>query len=472
MKTIKTRFPPSPTGHLHLGGARTALFNWLFARHHGGVFLLRFEDTDQERSRQEYVDSIREALEWLGLHWDEGPYFQMKRLEIYQEFAQRLWEEGKAYYCECPPELLDQKRQKALAEGRKPKYDGTCRDKGLGPGPGRVLRFKAPLVGTTVVEDLIRGAIAFDHQELDDFVLMRPDGIPTYQFAVVVDDLTMGITHVIRGDDHLSNTPKQILLFEALGAQPPRYAHVPMILGPDGSRLSKRHGALSILAYRDEGFLPQALRNYLVRLGWSYGDQEIFSLDEMIEKFDLSRVSKSPARFDPDKLLAINAHYIRQEPTLELAKAVLPFLSQIGINISDPEDQRFLKAVESVKPRARTLKEMAEMMRFYFVDDEQIEYDPKGAKKFFKPEIIPVMEELIQKLEQIPQFDEKNLESLFRGLAEEHGLKLKQIAQPVRLALTGRTVSPGLFEIMDILGKDVVLNRLKRAIEFIQKGAN
>ncbi len=468
MSKVKTRFPPSPTGHLHLGGARTALFNWLFARHHGGIFLLRFEDTDRERSRPEYVDSIREALEWLGLHWDEGPYFQMERLEIYREFAERLYREGKAYYCECPPELLEEKRKKALAEGRKPKYDATCREKDLGPGPGRVLRFKTPPVGTTVVEDLIRGPVAFDHQELDDFVLMRPDGIPTYQFAVVVDDLTMGITHVIRGDDHLSNTPKQILLFQALGANPPKYAHVPMILGPDGSRLSKRHGALSILAYRDEGFLPQALRNYLVRLGWSYGDQEIFSLEEMIEKFDLSRVSKSPARFDPDKLLALNAHYIRQEPTEKLAQEVLPFLKSLGIEIPDPQDPRFLKAVESVKPRARTLKEMAEMMRFYFVDE--IEFDPKAADKFLKEEIAPVLERLVQELEALPEFREENLERLFRSLAEEYQLKLKHIAQPVRVALTGRTVSPGLFEIMDILGKETVLKRLKRALEYLRGG--
>ncbi len=465
---VKTRFPPSPTGHLHLGGARTALFNWLFARHHGGIFLLRFEDTDRERSRQEYVDSIREALEWLGLLWDEGPYFQMERLEIYQEFARRLYEEGKAYYCECPPELLEEKRKKALAEGRKPKYDGTCREKGLGPGPGRVLRFKTPLVGTTVVEDLIRGAVAFDHQELDDFVLLRPDGIPTYQFAVVIDDLTMEITHVIRGDDHLSNTPKQILLFQALGAEPPKYAHVPMILGPDGSRLSKRHGALSILAYRDEGFLPQALRNYLVRLGWSYGDQEIFSLEEMIEKFDLSRVSKSAARFDPDKLLALNAHYIRQEPTERLAREVIPFLKSLGVEIPNPQEPRFLKAVESVKPRARTLKEMAEMMRFYFVDE--IEFDPKAVDKFLKEEIAPVLERLVREIEGLPEFNEEVLERLFRNLAEEYQLKLKHIAQPVRVALTGRTVSPGLFEVMDILGKETVVKRLKKALQYLKGG--
>ncbi|NPA49835.1 MAG: glutamate--tRNA ligase [Thermodesulfobacteria bacterium] len=470
MSKVKTRFPPSPTGHLHLGGARTALFNWLFAKHHGGVFLLRFEDTDRERSKQEYVDSIKEALEWLELFWDEGPYFQTQRLEVYASYARKLFEEGKAYYCECPPELLDKKRKQALAEGRKPKYDGTCREKGLGPGPGRVLRFKCPQVGTTVVEDLIRGPVVFDHQELDDFVLMRPDGVPTYQFAVVIDDLTMGITHVIRGDDHLSNTPKQILLFEALGATPPKYAHVPMILGPDGTRLSKRHGALSILAYRDEGYLPQAMRNYLVRLGWSYGDQEIFTLDEMIEKFDLSRVSKSPARFDPDKLLALNAHYIRQEDTTRLAEMVRPFLEKLGVTPPPTEDPKFLKAVESVKPRARTLKEMAEMMRFYFVPE--VEYEEKAARKFLTPEIAPALKELTKRLEALPSFEEDSLEKLFRDLAAEFQLKLKHIAQPVRVALTGRTVSPGLFEIMDILGKETVLKRLRKALEYIEEAQN
>lgn len=468
MNKVKTRFPPSPTGYLHIGGARTALFNWLFARHHQGIFLLRFEDTDRERSRQEFVDSIKEALEWLELFWDEGPYFQLERLEIYREYAKRLYEEGKAYYCECPPEVLEQKRKQALAEGRKPKYDGTCRHRGLGPGPGRVLRFRCPEFGTTVVEDLIRGSIAFDHQELDDFVLMRADGTPTYQFAVVIDDLTMGITHVIRGDDHLSNTPKQILLYQALEATPPRFAHVPMILGPDGSRLSKRHGALSILAYREAGYLPQALRNYLVRLGWSYGDQEIFTLEEMIEKFDLSRVSKSPARFDPDKLLALNAYYIRQETTERLAELVKPFLAQL--EIKDPEEAKLLKAVETVKPRARTLAEMAEMMHFYFVDE--FEYEEKGVKKFFKPEIIPVFERLIQEIENISSFDEETLEKLFRGLAEEYQLKLKHIAQPVRLALTGRTVSPGLFEVMNVLGKETVLKRLKKALNYLKGKVN
>ncbi|RUM88882.1 MAG: glutamate--tRNA ligase [Thermodesulfatator sp.] len=467
MRQIKTRFPPSPTGHLHLGGARTALFNWLFARHHQGVFVLRFEDTDRERSRPEFVDSIREALEWLGLHWDEGPYFQSQRLEIYREYARRLYEEGKAYYCACPPEELERKRKEALAAGRKPGYDGTCREKGLPPGPGRVLRLKVPPTGSTVVEDLIRGPVAFDHRELDDFILLRSDGTPTYHLAVVVDDLTMGITHVIRGDDHLSNTPKQILLYQALGAEPPRFAHVPMILGPDGQRLSKRHGARSILEYREEGYLPQALRNYLVRLGWSYGDQEIFTLEEMIERFDLSRVSRSAARFDPEKLLALNAHWLRATPLKELAEEVKPFLRRLGLPL--PREDYLQAALATVQPRARTLKEAAEMLTFYLV--EEVEYQPEAARKFLTPEIAPVLERLLRALEEV-EFTDEALERLFRGMAEETGLKLKKIAQPVRVALTGKTVSPGLFEIMRILGRERVLRRLKRALNYLQGGAS
>ncbi|WP_297056095.1 glutamate--tRNA ligase [Thermosulfurimonas sp.] len=464
MSAVKTRFPPSPTGHLHLGGARTALFNWLFARHHQGSFVLRFEDTDRERSRQEYVDSIREALEWLGLEWDEGPYFQSERLDLYREYAHKLYQSGHAYYCECPPEELERKRKEALASGRKPGYDGTCREKDLGPGPGRVLRLRVPRPGVTVVEDLIRGAVSFDHSEIDDFILLRSDGSPTYHLAVVVDDLTMGITHVIRGDDHLSNTPKQLLLYRALEASPPFFAHVPMILGPDGARLSKRHGARSVLEYREEGYLPQALRNYLVRLGWSWGDQEIFTLEEMIEKFDLSRINKAAARFDPEKLLAVNAYWLRATPTPKLAEEVLPFLRKLGLPV--PEDRRYLEeALETVKPRARTLLEAAEMLRFYLV--EEIDYDPEAARKFLTPDIAPVLERLLEELSRV-EFKDEPLERLFRGLAEETGLKLKKIAQPVRVALTGKTVSPGLFEIMRILGRERVLRRLRRALEFIR----
>ncbi len=424
---------------------------------------MRFEDTDRERSKKEYVDSIREALEWLGLYWDEGPYFQSERFDLYREFARRLYEEGKAYWCECSAEELEKKRKEALSAGRKPMYDRTCREKDLGPAPGRVLRFKTPLVGTTVVEDLIRGAVAFDHSEIDDFVLLRSDGTPTYQLAVVVDDITMGITHVIRGDDHLSNTPKQILLYEALGVKPPEFAHVPMILGPDGTRLSKRHGALSVLAYRDQGYLPHALRNYLVRLGWSYGDQEIFTLEEMIEKFDIRRVNKSAARFDPDKLLATNAYWLRNTPTEELSKLVRPFLKRLGL---EPEEGVLREALETVKPRARTLLEAAEMMKFYFV--EEVTYEESAAEKFLTEEVVPVFERLLKELKEV-EFEDEPLEKLFRGLAEELGVKLKKVAQPVRVALTGKTVSPGLFEVMRILGRERVLKRLEKALKFIKE---
>ena len=464
MNTVKTRFPPSPTGHLHLGGARTALFNWLFARHHKGYFILRFEDTDRERSRKEFVDSIREALEWLGLTWDEGPYFQSQRWELYQEYAHKLYQTGHAYYCECSPEDLERKRKEALKAGRKPAYDGTCREKNLGPGPGRVLRLRVPRPGITVVKDLIRGSISFDHAEIDDFVLLRSDGTPTYPLAVVIDDLTMGITHVIRGDDHLSNTPKQLLIYKALETTPPCFAHIPMILGPDGNRLSKRHGAQSILEYRDQGYLPQALRNYLVRLGWSWGDQEIFTLEEMIEKFDLSRINKSAARFDPEKLLALNAYWLRVTPTEILAEEIQPFLQRLGLPI--PKNKTYLlQALETIKPRARTLLEAAEMLAFYLV--EKVDYDPQAAQKFLTPEISPILERLIYDLSQI-EFTDEALEKLFRKLAAETGVKLKYIAQPVRVALTGKTVSPGLFEIMRILGRARVLHRLEEALKFIQ----
>ncbi len=462
MAEIITRFPPSPTGHLHLGGARTALFNWLFARHHKGKFILRFEDTDRERSKQEYVDSILEALKWLGLNWDEGPYFQTQRLELYKKFAQKLYEEGKAYYCECSKELLEEKKKEMLKKGLKPKYDKTCRDKNLGPGEGRVLRIKAPETGEIVVEDLLRGKIVFPAEELDDFIIMRSDGTPTYQFAVVIDDITMGITHVIRGDDHISNTPKQLLIYKALGAEPPKYAHIPMVLGRDGARLSKRHGAKSVLEYKEAGFLPEALLNYLARLGWGYGDQEYFTVEELIEKFSLENVNLSAARFDPDKLLAVNAYWIRNSDNKHLLEHLKPFLK--SYDLSKFTEDYLLSAIETVKTRAKTLVEMAEMMHFYLVED--VEYEEKSAKKFLVPEIAPVLREVIESLKTLP-LEEKILEDYFRSLAERTGIKLKNIAQAVRVALTGKSVSPGLFEIIKVLGRDQVIKRLIKALNYI-----
>ncbi len=463
MAEVITRFPPSPTGHLHLGGARTALFNWLYARHHGGRLVLRFEDTDRERSKKEYVESILEALKWLGLDWDEGPYFQTERLELYQKYARKLFEEGKAYYCECTKEELETKRKQMLEKGLKPRYDGTCREKGLGPGEGRALRLRVEAVGEVVFEDLLRGKISFPAEEIDDFIIMRSDGTPTYHFAVVIDDFTMGVTHVIRGDDHISNTPKQILIYQALGIEPPRFAHIPMVLGRDGARLSKRHGARSILEYRDEGYLPEALVNYLAKLGWGYGDQEYFTVEELIKLFDIKDVNLSPARFDPDKLLAVNAYWIRNSDASYLLSQLKPFLKEYEL---DKFSEDYLKAaIETVKTRAKTLVEMAKMMDFYLV--EEVEYDEKGEKKFFVKEVLPALEKIKAYLEE-KELEEKEFEAFLRGLAEEMGLKLKLIAQAMRLALTGKTVSPGLFEIIKVLGKERVIKRIQKAINFIK----
>jgi glutamyl-tRNA synthetase len=463
LKEVITRFPPSPTGHLHLGGARTALFNFLFARHHKGKFILRFEDTDRERSKDEYVDSIREALEWLGLNWDEGPFFQSKRFEIYQEYAQKLYAEGKAYYCECTKEELEARKKSLLERGLKPRYDGRCREKNLPPGPGRALRIKVPDLSEIVFEDLLRGKILFPPDEVDDFIILRSDGSPTYQFAVVIDDFTMGVTHIIRGDDHISNTPKQLIIYQLLGVSPPQFAHIPMVLGSDGARLSKRHGARSILEYRDEGYLPQAVVNYLARLGWGYGDQEYFTLEELIEKFDLSRVNLSPARFDPDKMLAFNAFWIKTLDNGEILKHLRSFL--FPYSIERFSEDYLCRILESVKPRVKTLKEMAEMIDFYLLDEVKVEESARN--KFLTPQIKPLLETLLLDMERLNFEDEKILEREFRNLAEASGLKLKEFAQAVRVALTGRTVSPPLFEVMKLLGKEKVKNRLEKAIKMI-----
>jgi len=463
LSKVVTRFPPSPTGHLHLGGARTALFNFLFAKKHQGKFILRFEDTDRERSKEEYVDSIREALEWLGLFWDEGPYFQSKRLEIYQEFAKKLYEEGKAYYCECSKEELEKKKKAQLERGLKPRYDGTCRNKGLPPGEGRALRIKTPEITEIVFEDLLRGKIVFPSDEVDDFIILRSDGTPTYNFAVVIDDYTMGVTHVIRGDDHISNTPKQLILYQTLGIEPPSFAHIPMVLGPDGARLSKRHGARSILEYREEGYLPQALVNYLARLGWGYGDQEYFTMEELIEKFDLLKVNLAPARFDPEKLLAFNAYWIKNLDTKELIKHLMPFLERYPLkNFSEAN---LIKILDGVKPRVKTLKEMAEMIDFYFL--EEIEPDEKDRKKFLTSSIKPALERFLAELENFDFDEEKKMEEQFRELCSNLGVKVKDLAQAIRVALTGKSISPPLFEVIKNLGKERVRKRIERALKYL-----
>ena len=462
-----TRFPPSPSGYLHLGGARTALFNWLYARHCGGRFVLRVEDTDVSRSTQASVDAIFEALEWLGIDWDEGPFYQSRRFDLYREYIGRLLASGNAYYCTCSAERLEAMREAAMKSGGKPKYDGTCREKGLGPTDGAVVRFKAPLAGSTIVKDRIRGSIAFDNTELDDFIIQRSDGTPTYNLAVVVDDITMNINTIIRGDDHLNNTPKQIQLYEALGAPVPVFGHVPMVLGHDKTRLSKRHGAMSVTAYRDMGYHPDAMVNYLVRLGWSHGDQEFFTRKELIEKFNLEHIGRSAGVFNPEKLLALNAEHIRAATEADLAKRLLPFLSARGIETA-PDD--YLQAVVgTLKNRSKTFVEMADAADFYFA--ETIAYEEKAARKFLKPNVLEPLKEITEGLTRVESLDQETLEPLFQQVMDRHGLKLGKIAQPMRVALTGRTVSPGIFEMIAVLGKETVRRRLDDAIAYIENRA-
>ncbi len=465
MTSIRTRFAPSPSGYLHVGGARTALFNWLYARHTGGRFILRIEDTDKARSTEDSIKAIFEALEWLGIDWDEGPFYQSKRTEIYRQYIERLVRTGHAYYCTCSPEKIQQMREKAMAAGDKPRYDGTCREKNLGPQPGAVVRFRAPYSGTTVLKDVVKGNIVFQNSELDDFVICRSDGTPTYNLAVVVDDLTMEINTIIRGDDHVMNTPKQILLYKALEAQLPVFAHVPMVLGNDRSRLSKRHGATSVTAYRDMGILPDALINYLARLGWSHGDQEFFTREELIQKFDIAAVGKSAGIFDPVKLQALNADHIKASDPASLAPRLVPFLARTGIEARP--DQYMAKVIATLNTRSKTLVEMAEAARFYYLD--QITFDEKAARKFLKPAVAPALEKLLAKLEQLDEFSDKSLEKVFIQVMEETGLKLGKIAQPVRVALTGTSVSPGIFEIIGVLGKKRVTDRLEKALEYIRE---
>ncbi len=467
-ETVVTRFPPSPTGYLHIGGARTALFNWLFARQRGGKFIVRIEDTDKARSTDEATRAILESLQWLGLDWDEGPYFQSKRYPVYEQFIERLLSTGKAYYCHCTPEELERKREVAKSKGLKPKYDGKCRDLRLGPAPGSVVRLKTLRTGSTSFKDLVKGFISFDNEELDDLILRRSDGSPTYHLAVVADDVALKITHVIRGDDHVNNTPRQIQIYQALGEPVPQYAHVPMILGQDRTRLSKRHGAASVLAYRDMGYLAQSLLNALARLGWSYGDQEKFAMEELIEKFSLENVGKSAGIFNAEKLLDLNAQYIRESATPDLAKTLIPFLEQLGYK--DLDEQTVSQAVETLKMRSRTLVEMAEGARFYFQKD--IIYEEKADRKFLKPNVLQLMEEIRRRLEKTDDFTQKGLETLFSGFLEEKQIKLGKIAQPLRVALTGKTASPGLFEVMEVLGKEKVLRRLTNAISHIKEKAS
>jgi len=450
---------------MHVGNARTAIFNWLYARHMKGKFVLRIEDTDRERSTQEAVDVIFDALEWLGIDWDEGPLYQTRRLAIYEEYIEKLIQSGHAYYCTCTPAEIESMRKKAMASGGKPRYDGTCRDKGLSQTENAVVRIKAPQTGTTVVEDVIKGNIVFQNDELDDFVVVRSDGMPTYNFVVVIDDMTMNINTVIRGDDHVMNTPKQILIYKALECQLPVFGHVPMVLGPDRARFSKRHGAISVTDYRDMGFLPDAMLNYLVRLGWSHGDQEFFTRDELIAVFDIEHIGHAAGVFDMDKLLALNGDHIQATPSADLVEPLMPFTKALGIDLQAGSYAQ--NVIDTLKPRSKTLKDMAEQSLFYYKDD--ITYEDKAVRKVFKPAALEPLRLLAEKLESLADFSEENLETAFKEVMDQTGLKLGKIAQPVRVALTGKTASPGIFEIVAILGKDRVIPRLRQAIEFIEK---
>ncbi|HDR15633.1 MAG TPA: glutamate--tRNA ligase [Desulfobacteraceae bacterium] len=464
-KPIVTRFPPSPTGYLHIGGARTALFNWLLTRRHGGKFILRIEDTDTQRSTPEATRAIIESMEWLGLDWDEGPYFQSQRYDLYNQTIEGLLVEGKAYHCHCSPEDLEKMREEASSRGLKPKYDGRCRDLGLGPSPGSVVRLKTPTAGSTRFNDLVKGAKSFDNRELDDLILRRSDGSPTYHLAVVADDIALGVNLIIRGEDHVMNTPRQIQIYQALGEAIPDYAHVPMILGPDKKRLSKRHGAMSVLAYRDMGYLPQALLNALVRLGWSYGDQEKFTMEEMIEKFSLENVGRSAGVFNTEKLLDLNAKYIQESDDEYLAVQVAPFLEKLGF--SNIPENTLSAAVGTLKVRSKTLVEMAEKAAFYFI--ENVQFDSKASGKFLTGESRPILEPMLERLESLGSFTERDLEGMFSEFIEQSGMKMKVIAPPLRVALTGTTVSPGLFEVMRVLGKEKTIRRIERAIGHINE---
>lgn len=463
--SIRTRFAPSPTGFLHIGGARTALFNWLFARGRGGEFVLRVEDTDTERSTRESIVQILEGMKWLGLDADEGPFFQMERLDRYRQAAEKLLDSGAAYRCYCSREELADMREQQKAHGRKPRYDGRCRERSAPvDGIDPVVRFKTPAAGQVTVRDRIHGDVIFENSELDDLVILRADGVPTYNFSVVVDDSEMGITHVVRGDDHLNNTPRQINIMAALGIEPPIYAHLPMILGADGSRLSKRHGAVSVLAYRDAGFLPAAVLNYIARLGWSHGDQELFSLEELIGSFSLENVNESAASFDPDKFLWVNQQWLKRAPAETVAKAVEPFLQALSFDLSSGPPA--VDIVEVQRDRARTLDEMAQKSAFIYREPEG--YEEKASRKHFGPGVSTVLERLASELSSVSEWDVETTQAAVEAVAMELELGMGKVAQPLRVALTGESASPGIGQTLKLLGRDKSLSRINKALEYLR----
>jgi glutamyl-tRNA synthetase len=463
--TVRTRFAPSPTGMLHIGGVRTALFCWLYARRHGGQFILRVEDTDRERSTPEAVQAILDGMAWLGLHADEGPFYQTQRYGRYREVIDQWLEQGKAYYCYCTREELERLRNEQLERKEKPRYDGRCRHQAAPKdGVTPVVRFRSPEEGVVVVDDAVHGKVVFQNAELDDLIILRSDGNPTYNFCVTVDDWDMKITHVIRGDDHLNNTPRQINMLKALGGELPVYAHLPMILGPDGAKLSKRHGAVSVLQYKQEGYLPEALLNYLARLGWSHGDQEIFTLEEMCQLFDIADVNKSAAAVNPDKLNWLNQQHLMRAPEADVAGELRWHLEKLEVDV---EAGPSLEAVvASQKERAKTLAEMAGNSVFFF--REPAWYEEKAAKKNLTPASKPLLERTREALAELEEFSRENIHALIQALAEQAGVGLGKIAQPIRVAVSGGGVSPPIDQTLEILGREQVLKRLDRAIAYIQ----
>ncbi len=476
---VITRFAPSPTGFLHIGGIRTALFSWLYARHNNGKFMLRIEDTDRERSTDAALKVILDGMAWLGLKHDrsdrgnmagmddEGIVYQSERTQLYQAAIQQLLDMDRAYHCYCSREELEEMRREAMSRGEKPRYNGKCRDRGRRPAAGEtpVVRFRNPLDGDVVIDDRIQGRVVISNTELDDLVIARSDGSPTYNLCVVVDDRDMGITDVIRGDDHLNNTPRQINIFKALGAKPPEYYHIPLILDSDGKKLSKRHGAASVLEYREQGYLPEALLNYLVRLGWSHGDQEIFSVGELIELFDISRVNKAAAALNPDKLTWLNQHYLRESKAERIACLLKRKLVELGVDVSGPPDLKDVARIQ--KERVKTLAEMVDQSRFFH--EEFGEYDETAAKKHLRPVALEPLRQVREALAGLADWDRDTLHAAIDKVAEQQALKFGKIAQPLRVALTGCAVSPSIDVTLELLGRARTLPRLDRALEFIAR---
>lgn len=462
--TVRTRFAPSPTGYLHIGGARTALFNWLFAKHHGGQYLLRIEDTDRARSTDDAIHAIFDSLTWLGLDWDEEPVMQFSRAERHTQVARQLLSEGKAYYCYCSPEELEEMRETARANNLPPRYDGRWRDRDPREAPEGVkpvIRFKAPQTGETIIDDQVQGTVRLDNSQLDDMVLLRADGTPTYMLSVVVDDHDMAITHIIRGDDHLTNAFRQYHLYQACGWDVPVFAHIPLIHGADGAKLSKRHGALGTEAYRDMGYLPEAMRNYLLRLGWAHGDAEIISTQEAIEWFDVPAIGRSPSRFDMAKLNHLNAHYMRHMDESALLEAALPFFKT---PLNDTAKERILKGMNGLKQRATTLIELADNALIYVSSPDLTKMDDK-AKAVVTPDNMSLLRTIDDTIQGIETLSEESVERRIRELAEQSGIKVGAIAQVLRVALTGKTVSPSLFEVIAVLGKDETHLRIQNFLQ-------